>query len=79
MLKGITKTKLALKKEPYGLCSPPKPTKAILHAPLTKEVVGSGCHATFPCSVTQVGSEGVATQSPCGDVGCERLTRKTYG
>ena len=61
VLKGITKTKLALKREPYGLCPKPKPKKAILHAPPTKEVVGSGCHATFTCSVTQVGSEGVAT------------------
>ena len=64
MLKGITKTKLALKREPYGLCPKPKTKKAILHAPLTEEVVGSGCHATFTCSVTQVGSEGVATQGP---------------
>ena len=71
MLKGITMTKLALKREPYGLCLKPKPKKTILHAPLTEEVVGSGCHATFTCSVTQVGYEGVATQSPCGDVGCE--------
>ena len=39
MLKGIKKTKLALKRESYGLCPNPKPKKAILHAPLTKEVV----------------------------------------
>ena len=39
--------------------------------------MGSGCHATFTCSVTQVGSEGVATQGPCGDVGCERLASVT--
>ena len=77
MLKGITKTKVALTREPYGLCPKPKPPKAILHAPSTKEVVGSGCHATFTCSVTQVGSEGVATQGPCGDVGCERLASVT--
>ena len=76
MLKGITKTKLALK-EPYGLCPKPKPKKTILHAPLTEEVVASGCHATFTCSVTQVGSEGVATQNPCGDVVCERLASVT--
>ena len=44
LLKGITQTKLALKREPYGLCPKPKSKKAILHAPLTKEVVGSGCH-----------------------------------
>ena len=73
MLKGVTKTTLALIREPIGLCPKPTPKKAILHAPLTEEVVGSGCHATFTCSVTQVGSEGVMTQSPCGDVGCERL------
>ena len=77
MVKGITKTNLALKREPYGVCPKPKPKKAILHAPLTKEVVGSGCHATFTCSVTQVGSEGVATQGPCGDVGRERLASVT--
>ena len=70
MLKGIIRAKLALKREPYVLCPKPKSKKAILHAPLTKEVVGSGCHATFTCSVTQVGTEGVATQSPFGDVGC---------
>ena len=39
--------------------------------------MGSGCHATFTCSVTQVGSEGVATQGPCGDVGRERLASVT--
>ena len=77
MLKRITRAKLALKREPYGLCPKPKPKKAILHAPLTKEVVGSGCHATFTCSVTQVGTEGVMTQSPCGDVSCERLASVT--
>ena len=77
LMKGITQTKLALTREPYGLCPKPKPQKAILHAPSTKEVVGSGCHATFTCSVTQVGSEGVATQGPCGDVGCERLASVT--
>ena len=70
LLKGITQTKFALQREPYGLCPKPKPKKAILHAPLTKEVVGSGCHTTFTCNVTQVGSEGVATQGLCGDVGC---------
>ena len=69
-LKGITKMKLALRREPYGLCPKPQPKKAILHAPLTKEVVGSGCHTTFTCNVTQVGTKGVATQGPCGDVGC---------
>ena len=77
LLKGITQTKFALQREPYGLCPKPKPKKAILHAPLTNEVVGSGCHGTFTCSVTQVGTEGVATQSPCGDVGCKRLASVT--
>ena len=48
-----------------------------MHAPLTKEVVGSGCHTTFTCSVTQVASERVATQGPYGDVGCERLDSVT--
>ena len=62
---------------PNGLCPKPTPKKAILHAPLTKDVVGSGCHATFTCSVTQVGSEGVMTQGPCGDVGRERLASVT--
>ena len=47
MLKGITQMKLAFKRKLYGLCPKPKPKKAILHAPLTEEVVGSGCHATF--------------------------------
>ena len=55
--KGITQDKLALKRDPYGLCPKPKPKKAILHAPLTKEVVGSGCHAMFKCSVTHVDCE----------------------
>ena len=73
MLKGITKAKLSDRKEPYGLCPKPTPKKAILHAPLTKEVVGSGCHATFTCNVTEDGTKRVATQSPCRDVGCERL------
>ena len=77
LLKGITQNKLALKREPYGLCPKPKPKRAILHAPLTKEVVGSGCQTTFTCNVTQVGSEGVATQGPCGDVSCERLASVT--
>ena len=54
MLKGITKTKLALKREPYGLCQTPKPKKAILHAPLTKEVVGSDCYATSTCSLPRL-------------------------
>ena len=53
MLKGITKTKLSDRREPYGLCPKPTPKKAILHAPLTKEVVGSGCHTTFTCNVTR--------------------------
>ena len=39
--------------------------------------MGSGCHATFTYSVTQVGTKGVATQGPCGDVGCERLVSVT--
>ena len=77
MLKGITKAKLSDRKEPYNLCPKPKTKKAILHAPLTKEVVGSGCHTTFTCSVTQDGTKGVMTQSPCGDVGCERLASVT--
>ena len=73
MSKGITKAKLSDRKEPYGLCPKPTPKKAIVHAPLTKEVVGSGCHTTFTCNVTQDGTKGVMTQSPCGDVGCQRL------
>ena len=42
LLKGITQTKLALKRDPYGFCLKPnsKPKKAILHAPLTEKVVG---------------------------------------
>ena len=73
MLKGITKAKLLDRKEPHGLCPKPTPMKAILHAPLTKEVVRSGCHTTFTCNVTQDGTKGVMTQSPYGDVGCQRL------
>ena len=59
MLKGITKAKLSDRKEPRGLCPKTTPKKAILHAPLTKEVVGSGCHTTFTCNVTQDGTKGV--------------------
>ena len=77
LLKGLIQTELALRREPYGLCQKPKHEKAILHAPLTKEVVGSGCHTTFTCNVTQIGTKGVMTQSPCGDVGCERLASVT--
>ena len=47
MLKGIEKAKLSDRREPYGLYPRPTPKKAILHAPLAKEVVGSGCHTTF--------------------------------
>ena len=73
MLKRITQPKLARKREPYGLCAKPTPKKAILHAPLTKKGVRSGCHTLLTCNVTQNGTEGVATQGPCGEVGCERL------
>ena len=72
LLKGITKARLSDRREPYGLC--PKPQKkAILHVPLIKKVVRSVCHTLSTCNVTQNGTEGVATQGPCGDVGCGRL------
>ena len=55
LLKGITQTKLARKREPYGLCAKPTPMKAILHAPLTKKVERSGCHTVHCRRVTLFG------------------------
>ena len=77
LLKGVTQKKLAQKRELYGLCAKPTPKKPILRAPLIKKVVGSGCHTLSTCNVTQIGIEGVATQDPRGDIGCERLDSVT--
>ena len=64
------------KRETYGLQEYPN-KKSILHGQSSSKSNVSCVHPMSICNDTQMDVEGVATQDPCNDVGCERLASVT--
>ena len=60
------------KRETYGLYEYPN-KKSILHGQSSSKSNVSCVHTKLTCNDTQMEIEGVATQDPCGVVGCEGL------
>ena len=64
------------KRVTYGVQEYPYKKSVLLGQSFKKSNV-SCVHSMSTCNDTQKDIEGVATQSPCGDVGCERLNSVT--